>query len=1752
MATASLDDIAEASGTAKLDDIAEPVQSKTVTLSDIDESPAQPVKKLKPNDSMGGPTPNHPAAPPPQTAGDAFEEMATAPILPLSKLAPDQPTSVAGGVAKGAAQFAEGLTTPANVMLAAAPFGEVGAALGKIGAYLPRAVAGVFSLDMLHSAYQQYPEVKAAIDKKDWPGAAEAITKAGLTAAMGVLAGTHAVRGSAPETTPEKAVESARAGVAALSDIQEPETPRVSSAADIEAPGTAKLDDIQQAVKEPNRKVSGSVNIPLNDQGRQQMADLAQKTAGQFTSIEHAPNDRAAESAQIVAQGSPQAQVAPAPGLTPWALGEHEGQPVETEKEAIAQRIRETPDEAPPGGHDQSTTPGEPFNDAKDRTIDHLKDQVAQFEPGGKTLNIASGRTLRMVDAWLKNGAPDDGSVDVDHMTKEGDWHKNGDLFRIQNNGLEPVLNAEQPGIYYARHGATDWNGEAKPEEATVAKDATVPARLPQITPAAGRETSIAVPGETTKYPARYAVRELSDVQASHNPQTFLANPAYEHTNDRDYSRGGNASRVIKNSAADTFDPNFVTTEAPTAEHGMPIIDRNGNVLGGNSRTMAIARVYNRGGADEYMRQVDEKAQQLGINPEEFRKFKRPVLVRELTGDVDPQRAITDFNKSAAAELTPEERAVSDGRHLSPETVTKIAANIEDVGEESTLAQSLKGDNGADILNSLVKDGVLTEQEKGGYLDEKGNLTGDAKNRIAKALVGRLYDSPADYRATTPEMRSKLERIAPQMLRVEGREDWSLGEPLREAVALAEDARVHKLTVDQQVKQSGMWNDQKYSPDAVALAKTLGENPVRAGAAFRRYANDEALSRPGGQSAMFTPPTREEAFGDAFGQTTKYPARYDDREAITLLYRSDANSPRGGVGYWGTPSRDYAEGVGGDGERRGGGKIEQLSLPKSAKVLDLGKKTGYTPDQAIKAIRRGFPKASAEEVDALIDRSLWADDDKQHYDLPDLIHSTEEQPGPLLAELMRRHGYDAIRFQEPLQGSDMAHEGQVQKGRVATYFVRTQSPSSIIMGSGLGGLQPIYEKFEEQDLKPALQNISSGLVEAKDQITKMLAPQLRGEAAELMGLSLRARMGQFARRFDQGEMRLREASRFFDQRSPEENYRFIDDIERGRSTGDEHLDTIAGMFRKMLDQRRNEVRNLGEGALQQFYTHYFPHIFEREQQAEGFVKSFFGRRTMEGPKSFLKHREFPTFKEALDAGMKPVSDNPVRLVLMKAREMDRYLLAHNVLRDMAERGVAKRLMLSAEGAKDGQAELFEGKPLKPDWLVPKKGQLPPDFKQIVDPVGGGRWFAQEGAADVLNNYLTPGLRAKSGAYRILVGVNNTMNQANLGLSAFHLTGEIIRSGVSRAALGVEDIMNGKPVRGSLRIASFPAGPFLDFVEGSKALKDWYKPGSEGAPVAAITDALMKGGGRVGQPAEYSNQMVARMQQAFHSGNHVGGLLRAPFALLEQTAKPMMEYLIPRLKLGTFAGMARNEMERLGPGATVDETRKAMSSVWDSVDNRMGQMVYDNLFWHRTFKDLAHLMVRSVGWNLGTIREIGGGVAALRRPQDIRNAENIHKVAYTLALPLVSGMIGAMYQYAHTGKGPSQLKDYFFPKRADGSRITLPTDVKDVYHYATAPVRTVENKTGPLINTLVEMLHNRDYYDRPIRGEGDPLIKQLKEEADFIGRQFLPFTVQPMAGSKKGMPAQTTEQKAEGFAGFTRAPNDLQDNTKKRKPQKSQY
>lgn len=336
--------------------------------------------------------------------------------------------------------------------------------------------------------------------------------------------------------------------------------------------------------------------------------------------------------------------------------------------------------------------------------------------------------------------------------------------------------------------------------------------------------TEVEIPGAGRSIPATYRLRELSDVQASHNGLNFQPNPRYTLTNDRNYSKVENQGKVIEGSGG-KFKPAFHITDNPDAVNGPPVIDSKGNAMGGNGRTMQLQRVYayNPQGAAAYRELLTKKAAQFGIDPAEVAGMKQPVLVREVADEHVGQvgRAITDLNKTGTAPLTPAERAIADSRRVSPATLDHIAGKLDELGPDGTLAKLLSGDDGLAIVQRLTDDGVLTKQQTAELLDN-GKLTPAAKTRISKLMLGRFFRDPATLDHTPAAIVAKLERLAAPVAKLEGEGAWNLMPKLQESLDLLEEARAHGTrNISEFLKQSGLLGETRYTEDAVTLAKAL-------------------------------------------------------------------------------------------------------------------------------------------------------------------------------------------------------------------------------------------------------------------------------------------------------------------------------------------------------------------------------------------------------------------------------------------------------------------------------------------------------------------------------------------------------------------------------------------------------------------------------------------------------------------------------------------------------------------------------------------------------------------------------------------------------------------------------------------------------------------------------------------------------------------------------------------------------------------
>jgi GNAT superfamily N-acetyltransferase len=385
----------------------------------------------------------------------------------------------------------------------------------------------------------------------------------------------------------------------------------------------------------------------------------------------------------------------------------------------------------------------------------------------------------------------------------------------------------------------------------------------------AGTEAPISIPDGKT-YNARYAFRELDDLQASHDPQTFQSNPNYALRNDRDYTRVDNQRKVIEWSTEEKFNPSKLVNDADSATIGPPIIDAEGNALGGNGRTMTLGRVYAAGkeGAQQYRAKLEAKAAQFGLDPAEVSRMKQPVLVRvvddaDLPDTIAKQNAITDFNVDEGAKHRPSELAIKDSRRVSQGTLDHIAGKLEESSSDASIGDILDGKSGTEVLDRLMSDGVITTGERSA-LAEGNVLTKEGRQRISNLLVGRFFEDAKQLDAIPDKVRSRLEGIAGPLSKVENT-PFQITDKVRGALQLIERAKAAGAkNLDEFINQGGLFDSKEFNPAEIQFAKHLQNTGVqRLRASARMYAQDAAYAN---EASLFgDAPKPETSFDNYFG-----------------------------------------------------------------------------------------------------------------------------------------------------------------------------------------------------------------------------------------------------------------------------------------------------------------------------------------------------------------------------------------------------------------------------------------------------------------------------------------------------------------------------------------------------------------------------------------------------------------------------------------------------------------------------------------------------------------------------------------------------------------------------------------------------------------------------------------------------------------------------------------------------------------------
>lgn len=316
-----------------------------------------------------------------------------------------------------------------------------------------------------------------------------------------------------------------------------------------------------------------------------------------------------------------------------------------------------------------------------------------------------------------------------------------------------------------------------------------------------GNGTSAAIGMDGSSYDMAYEVKSLDELIAS-NDLAYGVNPLYpSELQPRDRTR--EASRQQIERMAEDLRPELLG-ESPKLSDGAPIIGMDNVVESGNGRTLAIAKAYESGRAEEYRAFLEQYAAERGID---IAGINNPVLVRTRLTDTDRTQFAKLANESDVAQYSATERAVSDSDRLPDASLLKINND-----------GSINLDGSMDFVRGFV--GSLPKSEQGTVITGDGRLSQEGKRRIESAIMQRAYDDSSligrmaeNLDDDSKTVLNALLRAAPQLAQLDslvkqgGRHQNTLAKDLAQAAQKLSDLKANGQTVPDYLNQGQLLED---------------------------------------------------------------------------------------------------------------------------------------------------------------------------------------------------------------------------------------------------------------------------------------------------------------------------------------------------------------------------------------------------------------------------------------------------------------------------------------------------------------------------------------------------------------------------------------------------------------------------------------------------------------------------------------------------------------------------------------------------------------------------------------------------------------------------------------------------------------------------------------------------------------------------------------------------------------------------------
>lgn len=373
---------------------------------------------------------------------------------------------------------------------------------------------------------------------------------------------------------------------------------------------------------------------------------------------------------------------------------------------------------------------------------------------------------------------------------------------------------------------------------------AKIPAMGEPIHGIKGAETTV-VTDSGKEIHVRYRVVPASRVITSHDAETMTPNKAYpQELQPRDRQRVSMQEQVT--TMANELRPADLGA-GRNLNQGAPIIRKDGVVLNGNGRAMAIQKATAAGGdkATAYRKYIFEHSKEFGLSRSNLTQLRRYMLVREVVDDIDAD-TMQDIISSTAggSRMGASEQAKADAKKIKPRDLDSYVDNEQ--GDLTTAA------NQNFVANILYR--IVGKNERNAYTDEHGNVNADGIQRVKRALSSLAYndDGLIDKIAESTDDNIRnvsrgLMSAAPAFARVnlavkDGQAyEYNAGKTISDAVKHLDALRREGKPVKDYLNEQSMFSEYQDTDEVREVLRFFDENK-RSGKRIGIFLNDMAKS----------------------------------------------------------------------------------------------------------------------------------------------------------------------------------------------------------------------------------------------------------------------------------------------------------------------------------------------------------------------------------------------------------------------------------------------------------------------------------------------------------------------------------------------------------------------------------------------------------------------------------------------------------------------------------------------------------------------------------------------------------------------------------------------------------------------------------------------------------------------------------------------------------------------------------------------